>query len=176
MKISENLPQFNNEVALLVVTGSEQGQLFLIKDGEAEILPEIHLREEKLNANRHGTYEGFAGNRNGSVLVGRSVEWSQNDDVKRFLRKLESSLAEIFAENEVSQIYLFSPSYISKEIFAQIPQDKTSLLEATFDGNYSDQHLFKLLEMIKEVRSEKNVTPRSAEAQKIYDKFPEENK
>lgn len=174
MKISENLPQFSDEIALLIVTGSEQGQFFLVKNGEAEALTEVHLKDEKLNANRHGSYEGFAGGRNGSAVVGRSVEWSQSDDVKRFLKKLEASLVEIFAENEISQIYLFSPSYISKEILARVPQDKASLLRGTFDGNYSDQHLFKLLGMIKEERSEKNVTPRSAEAQKIYDKFPEE--
>lgn len=170
MKISETLPQFDDGPALMILTGSEFSRFYVLYQGEIRLVDSIVL-EKGDDGDQQGRYEGRG---DGGIIIGRSPDPNKQDDLRKFLSQFKDKINEILLEESVTAIYLFAPSYISKDIIAQIPHEKADMVRATFLGNYADKHLFDLVKMIQGSLKDRSVSPRSAEAQKIYDKFPKE--
>lgn len=169
MKISQNLPQFINSSALLIVTGTERAEFHLVKGGEATSLQSIYLEEDEDRSDSQGRYEGRA---KGGIIVGRSPDLDRSADTNEFLDLFSERIGNVFLENEVKQVYLFTPSHVENEIVKRLPVSEKKKLKKVFSGNYGDKHLFDLLKMIQKSQKEKSVDPKSEDAQKLYNRFP----
>jgi len=168
MKIKDSLPQFNNKRALIIVTGREYAEFYLASNGEVATLEKIET-EKRSPAE---VVDKFKTRTSGYIVSGADEEETKRE-TREFLSMFEEKFPDILRVATPELIYLFSPSYISQEILHRIPKSKINTVAAHFDGNYRDKHLFDLLQMIQTDMKSNGVEPKSAEAQKIYDKFPE---
>ncbi|MDZ7726035.1 MAG: hypothetical protein U5L75_00440 [Candidatus Campbellbacteria bacterium] len=172
MKIKSTLPQFENKNALLVVTEKETAKFYIASEGEIKEVEVIEIDPEEFDRDsRERIQHRSVG---GAVVRGRSSEEEEEKGVSHFLGKLEDKLKNVTKEFDINEVYVFSPSYVNNEVVSRIPKKQRELIEENFRGNYSHKHALKLIEMIKETRKGKFVKPKSEEAQRIYNKFPEE--
>ncbi|MDZ7726065.1 MAG: hypothetical protein U5L75_00600 [Candidatus Campbellbacteria bacterium] len=172
MKIKSTLPQFENKNALLIVTEKETAKLYVASDGEVGEVEAIEIDPKELEGDtRERIQHRSVG---GAIVRGRSSEEEEEKEVNHFLNKLEEKLKGVVKKFDISEVYVFSPSYVNNEVVRRIPKKQRESIEENFRGNYSHKHALKLIEMIKQSLEEKFVKPRSEEAQRIYNKFSEE--
>ena len=168
MKIRDSLPQFNDNPVLIIVTGQEHAEFYRAHNGEIELFEKIESTKKRTSESP----EKFETRTSGMVVIGADEEKTK-EEIVEFLKNFEKRIPDIVKKSEAENLYLFSPSHTSKEITSRFPRAHAELISAHFDGNYSSNHLFDLLEMIQ-ASSHKNETElKSGEAQKLYDKFSE---
>jgi len=162
MKIKDSLPHFENSRALIVVTGKANASFFLASDGTIQTLEKIEIEKRDPATIPHK----FETRTSGMIVSGADEEKIEHE-VRDFLKEFEKHFPRILTDAHPSQIFLFSPSYIGKEIIGRIPKGERHLIAKRFDGNYTDKHPFDLLSMIQGYVKEKEVIPMSSEAQKL---------
>lgn len=146
MLIEKHLPQFDKEKALLVVAGKKEAKLFVAKKGVLEELDLFILPKPKYT-DREGFYKSDA--EKGMSGSGSVYEPKKNYEIKVFLHRLRDEMK--FARNEwkFTSIYLFSPGYLAKEIFAVLPSEFCDMVKFKLTGNFVKSHPFELLQKIK---------------------------
>jgi hypothetical protein len=162
MKIKTSLPHFENSKALIVVTGKAGASFFLASDGIIHTLEKIEVKKRDPATVPH-KFE----TRTSGMIVSGADEEKIKYEVRTFLKEFEKHFPRILKSVQPNQIYLFSPSYIDKEITKRIPKAKRNLIIKHFSGNYSDKHPFDLLTMIQKSVKDKKIVPMSSEAQKL---------
>lgn len=168
MKIRKELPQFRNERALLAATGQQEVKFYLAHGGIVEEL-ELYLIPNP----RYTDREGFFAERRTTELGSGSVYEPKKLYIEnRFLHWLKNEIKEVCERQEIDSVYLFAPDYISKRIFAAIPEDIHSKIKFKLSGNFTKSHPFELLSMLKK-EIEKIIgqkVPRKEEARKLLKK------
>jgi hypothetical protein len=167
MKIRDSLPQFNDDPVLIIVAGQEHAEFYRAHNGEILLFEKI----ESTKVRSSESPEKFETRTSGMVISGADEEKSK-EEIKEFLKNFEKRITDVVKKTEARKIYLFSPAHTSKEIISRFPRLYVELITAHFDGNYSSNHLFDLLEMIQAGFHKSETKPKSGEAQKLYDKFP----
>jgi dsDNA-binding SOS-regulon protein len=165
MKIKDSLPQFNENRALVVVTGQEHAIFYLASQGEINVIDKTKKKEE-----RSERADKLDTRTSGSVVSG-SDEEKTRAEVRLFLKDFANMVPKILKKTKADSLYLFSPAYMGNEILTHLPKQNRLHLHGHFDGNYSHKHPFDLLEMIQKSAHGSHVEPKSKEAQMLYDKF-----
>jgi len=173
MQISQKFPQFEDEKALLVVTGKQEASFYMAHKGNLEKLDEFYIPPITYSDN-----EGHSEKHKLGMMIGSGYV---REDKKRtlrykFLGQLEEYLDKISRKHEVDHIYLFCPSYVLLSVKGVIPYSLKDKRLESIAGDYHHQHPFKLLEMIREMKDKSPVKAMRESARKILDKAKQARK
>jgi len=166
MKISENLPQFNNQKALFIVAGKQEAVFYFVADSQAEELKRIRLHKPK-----YSDKEGYFQRKGrGRIFGSGSVLETKNRKLRKdFIKELNNNLQDILGKRDVEEIYLFSPSHMMKSIKKSLPASAFKKLKQSYKGNYCEAHIFKILKKLE--AKPKIIIPKSKEALKLLKRF-----
>lgn len=164
MDIPQELPQFRNEMALIVIA-SPHGVHFLQAWGEKlEKIGEFKVENP--------TYTDDEGQFGGGSAQGSVKEIDKKEIHDKFMNQLESS-SEDLRGMTWNEWYLFAPAIIREDVKSLISKKIGLDPKLTFDGNYINEpdHL-RFLKMIQEKVDEfkDNTAMMSDEARKLMNK------
>lgn len=151
MKISRNLPQFEGEKALIIVSGKQEARFFLAKDGIIEELESFQFEKPK-----YSDREGFfiSRGKSGVYRSGAVYEFKKQRLVKELGNRLENGFADIIKYNKVDSIYLLSPEYLENYVKKAVPPDYKKKIKFLLKGDYSHFHPFDILNKIASQKKE----------------------
>lgn len=170
MKIPQQYPQFTNQSALIIVTGTHVALFYHAHDGALEALDSFAVENPK-----YSDREGFFIHSGHGQIFGSGSVYEPKTHVaeQRFIHQLHDTLRTLVDHTTISDIYLFMPKQIGPEILKQLDGDLTKLVRETFDGNYTTEHPNAFLERFKVRQDEAHASfvdhGTSPEAQKILD-------
>lgn len=168
MKIRKELPQFTKENALLVATGEQSAKLYVAKNGVVE-----EIEPHTIFDPRYTDREGFFAEKMDAEFSSGSVYEPKKLYIRtRFLHWLRYEINYFNRKNKFTSIYLFSPRFMAKEIYAVLPNEVCDMIRFNIRGNLVEEHPFTLLEDIKK-EIEKifgQKVPRKKEARKLLKK------
>lgn len=145
MQISNKLPQFKNEVALLIVTGDKESTFYIASDGQISKAESLVVRKPV-----YSDKEGFFARGGSNYYAAGSVkEISKQFLWKEFLHQFMEELHLLNDKYKPSQLYLFSPDYFVSQLIKELPNTLKAQVKHTETGNFSKLHPFELLEKIK---------------------------
>jgi len=173
MKISKKFSLLNNQKAVIAVTGKQAFKIYLIHDGEIDL-----MKFDRILPLRYSDKEGSFANPGKGELLGRGVAYDYNKEkmLKDFLKDFEENLKDIVTKNQVVTIYIFCPVYIMHDIINLIKNSLRGVvsIRLTFEGNYFYDHPFTLLEkidaFINEIIEEQKLAEANEEVIKILKK------
>lgn len=170
MKISQNLPQFENKKVLFVVSGEQEALFYVLENGEitAQDQSRIFQSKERRDRNRNST---FLRRGKGMIFGSGSVFELQRRKIReRFLKDLGKNINDISTKQNIDEIFIFCPSqtkgYIQKLLSLSIKEK----LKIIIQGNYIESHPFDLIKMIEQNKNRNFVIPFSEDAKKLLDK------
>jgi hypothetical protein len=167
MKIPSQLPQFEDERALLVVATRQTAAIHAAHDGQLQTLARIDVPTPVYSDN-----EGFfTRSGNGMRMGSGSVRELKKEHIQQeFLKLFKPAITEAVTKTKADAIYLFVPAHRVNETIEAFPYRTKRLLARTVRGNFSHYSLPELLARIQE-RSEvrakekaRSVTPPKARA------------
>jgi hypothetical protein len=145
IQIPRELPQFKNEAALLIVTGSQEAEFFMAKNGE--LSPLEHFRIKKpVFTDKEGLFQRSGLGR----VFGRSgSEKDVKGEIKqKFFSELAHVLKRLGKDERPDIVYLFTPDYLHKEVEREVEAGLGQPSNKAFMGNYLKHPPLALVEMI----------------------------
>lgn len=141
MQISQELPQFSERSALLVVTGAHEAEFYVAHKG---VIEKVH--SFKVEKPQYSDKEGFSEDQEvkGKVL-------------QDFLLEFRQQGRDIYMKHMPDEVYMYTPDYMVNLVTEALPADAERNIIVTFRGNYYDKHPTELLEMIQKEREEKMI-------------------
>ena len=139
MKISSNLPQFESEKVLLVVTGRLEADFFRAGNGEVEKIAGFRV-EKPQYSNREGHFKTRG---RGATLA------SKEKILQDFRREFRKHVRSILADGLPDRIYVCTPSYLKNEVVALLPKRAAARVKKLVSGNLYGRHPFEILEKIR---------------------------
>lgn len=148
MQISNKLPQFMNDVALLIVTGDKESNFFIASNGVIKKADAFISRRPVYSDN-----EGFTVSQggNGVYQSGSVREIKKQFLWKEFLHHFIEEMKHLVNEYNITKIYLFSPDYFIKNVVEALPNDLKVKIKHTEAGNYNKLHPVELIKKIKDI-------------------------
>lgn len=137
MIIEKNLPQFDRDKVLLLITGEQDGKIFLAHQGRIAEVAQLTV-QDPVYSDREGMF------RRGAVYESKKEHVQE-----KFVGRLAALAEEIYEKNKFDQIFLFSPAYMSKGIMSALPKKFSSMVAINLKGNFIGQHPFLILKKIK---------------------------
>lgn len=168
MKIRKELPQFTGENALLLVTGEQSAKLYAAKNGIIEEI-EPHTIFDPRYTDREGF---FAEKRDAEFASGSVYEPKKLYIRTKFLHWLRDEVNYLDHKSGFTSIYLFSPDFMAREIYAILSDKICDRVRFSIRGNLVEERPFILLRRIKD-EIEKIIgrkVPRKEDARKLLDK------
>ncbi len=142
MKIKQELPQFKNKFAYILVSGKEHAIIYLANDGLIKKIDEIKIKKDKYS-DREGHFKRSGGNK----VISSGAVYEDVDKEKR-LKEFTEEISNKFKRfKKIDYIYCYYPAYMKNRL-KKILNDY-NVKQFFFLGNYTDFHPFKLLEKIK---------------------------
>lgn len=152
MKIPFPLHQFNQETALIIVSGAYDARLFIAKSGNItqKKFEKVSTRED------YSDKEGFwrTGRAKTQKDIGAVGAWAVLEHHKeylheKFLHALRNDAFDLFMKEKVTNVYLFAPHYISLAItgHALHPFLKQRIV-MNIEGDYHYHHPTEIVKMI----------------------------
>jgi len=164
MKISKNLPQFNHAVALLAVVSKRKAQCYIATEGYVTSVRTVNVRPPQYT-DREGFFETRG---KGEVYSSRAVYEKKKQKMEHeLLPKLTKAIESAFDEYRVTDMYLFAPAYLIRDIRNTLSGTLTGTLRLEIEGNYYSHHPFQILRKIKEETERLWARPERPEAIKI---------
>lgn len=146
MKISKNLPQFEGENVLLVVTGRQEADFFRAGDGVIENMTGFKI-EKPLYEDRKGRVMRRG---HGQLLAsGAAYEEQKEKIMQDFRREFRKTLQAALGNFAPDQIYVYVPPYLANEVVALFPKRTAFLIKKIMKGNFYGRHPFEILEKIR---------------------------
>ncbi len=136
MKISENLPQFDNGESLLIASGDFEADFYLASKGEINKVDSFLV--ERRNAE---IPVGFVAAESGNIKTLKKFRHSE------FVEEFKKHLSALLAKQPVKEIFLFAPSEMKNELEKALPANLRKNLRV-YEGNFHKEHPFKLLEKL----------------------------
>lgn len=172
MLIRNDLPQFRDEPALIVVTGREAAEFYHAQDGEIEQLESVRVEMPEPDE-RPGHFEEGSHGKTWSAGTAFDPKEPKREARRRLVRALPEHIKDISGESDYGHVYIFTPDYMHKEIEDALPKKLSKKLEHVFYGNYTKHMPLDLLESIKELQPsvEERVPPHKTEVKKILGRF-----
>ena len=149
MKISQDLPQFKEENALLIVTGKHEADFFHASHGEIERIAGFKV-EKPHYSDREGHFKTRG--RGVTVASGAVYEAQKEKILQDFRREFRKALRLALGNNHPDVLYVYTPAYLKNEVYALLPKRIQSLVKKIFSINIYGRHPFEILERIR-VRS-----------------------
>jgi hypothetical protein len=176
MQIEQNLPQFVNEYALLVVTGKQTAELYVAHNGEIEELDTFTVDRTKPD-DVAGHFEQSGHGQ--TFRAGSAHEPSDYDEKAQseFLKELGRHLEAVADEYTRDAVYVFSPEHLKNQINDVLPHAIRDRIVHQFVGNYTKHHPFELLKGIANEQPASGMTemgPHEEQAQEILRKTQKE--
>lgn len=166
MKIAQNLPQFKDTNAVLIVSGAQDAIFYAARNGTIAKKKRITVQTPTYSDNEGFFAARAASGRKGALRSGAVREADKWKPREQFMKETAKYLSELQKTYQIEQIFLFAPAYITKELVAHLPKKMQGSIVQTFKGEYEHEHPFELLEKIAETHKEP-ATPVSKEVQKI---------
>jgi len=146
MIIEKNLPQFNQEKAILIVAGDQTAKIFFAYKSELKELEQIVIPTQSYS-DREGSFGRKI--KGDAIGPGAVYEKSKNEVQNKFTKQLAGLIDELYKKIKFDSVYLFSPDYMNKEIYSVFSKKISSLVKIKLKGNFVDRHPFILLRMLK---------------------------
>ncbi|PIQ91881.1 MAG: hypothetical protein COV70_01790 [Parcubacteria group bacterium CG11_big_fil_rev_8_21_14_0_20_39_22] len=145
LKIKRGLPQFNNEKAIILVLGKEEGFIFRAKNRNINVVGKFEEKALKYS-DRKKDFDIKAGSK--TLRVGSPSYSIKSDQRHKFVKKSVINLIAITKREKPDLIYLLLPAYLSKMVRDRLPAEIRRKLVFTVMGNYIRKHPFVILEKI----------------------------
>src|SRR3989344_1938536 len=141
MKITQNLPQFDNDVVLIVVTGKQEAKFYLAQDGEIERIADFELETPHYSDREGAVVRGGSGRRGqGRFATGLAATHQKEKMHNDFLKTCKEHLAKILPTIKATKLYLFSPSYVGKDVMELFPANVQKNTKWIAKGIYISKH------------------------------------
>ncbi|MDP3953487.1 MAG: hypothetical protein Q8P99_01540 [bacterium] len=174
MQISQELPQFEDQKILIIVTGQQEASFYIAHKGNLDKLEGLYIPPIT-----YSDKEGYSEKRRMGMTMGTGFARENKKQTLRnkFLSELDTHLKKIAGEHEIEKIYLFCPPYMRLSVKGVIPYPLKEKPIVSIKGDYHQQHPFKMLEKIKEAQKNKGGIKIIGEAaKKILDKAKQARK
>lgn len=147
MKISQKLPQFEKEKALIIVASQMEADFYVAFGGEI-----AKTTSFKITKPRYSDREGFVARASGGKAVSGGPSYSIDKEKIRidFLKAFREKIKPFSQDKKIGRVYLFAESYVVNEIQKFLPAGLKSKIKTVIRGNYSKNHPFDLLEVISQ--------------------------
>lgn len=144
MRISENLPQFEDKKTLIIVSSTQAADLYEAYNGEIEKMDEV--RTERIDPDKPEGH--FERKRAGQTLGGGGVVDDRDKRLKdRFHQDLQEALGEIGTDFDT--VILLSSPQDKASTKEQFSAQLAKLLTIEIDGNFVGQHPNEILKRIQ---------------------------
>jgi hypothetical protein len=147
MIIQKQLPQFQNQTALLIVTGGHKAVFHIASTG---VIEEVGAIDEPVE--KYSDREGLFGSGGGNYSSGAVYEENKQENIKKIAKRISGQADSIAREKGIDTVYLFTPDYMIHELNLELTGHVKERLQETFKGNFVEEHPFKLLEKIKKLK------------------------
>ena len=144
MKISNHLPQFENNLTLFIVAGKQEAAFYLAENGEInktasfKVAKPIYTDSKAIGGRGNAAYRAVA-----------KAEKEKKSISADFMKEFKSALKILSAENSLSAVYIFCPPTEKASAQAALPAKLKTKLKMLKTGNFTKEHPFKLLEKLK---------------------------
>ncbi len=166
MKLSQELPQFENKPVLLLVCGWQSGKIFYALNGEIVLVQEIDVPDH-----HYSDREGHFKMRTRGIVQSGSVYEQKKEHIrKEFLGEYVSSIDNAVKKYNAKELYLFSPPEGMHDLQDVLPPRFRRRVRGRYSGNYIHHKPDKIVALIKDKKL-KPVQLMSEEAKKILDKI-----
>lgn len=165
MKIQDKLIQFNNEKILLLVTGAHHYIIYSASNG---IIRKIY--EKRIDEPTYSDNEGMFKSSSGEGAFGSVLESKKHKAVKDLSKSLSKESFKLVKNKKIDGIYLFLSPQIKSDLNDDLHQDVTKKIISTYDGNYTKEKPFALLEIIQKDQKKKPKKILKPEVKKILKK------
>ncbi len=143
MFISSKLPQFMDEMALLLVTSTQEADFYLA--GNAEINNVFHFKLEKT---KYSDREDLI--KRGTMVFESGAKFEKLRKLERdnFIREFKNDVKQFLVEQKVNSVYLFAPKELLKDLKKTLPAIIQKKLKGSYEGNFQKEKPFDLLKKI----------------------------
>ncbi len=181
MQIPKQLPQFEQEKALLIVSGRLGMNFYLASKGKIKKLKSFRFpKPSKVYTDTEGFFvtRSGGGRRPGERITGAVLEPKKQRLRQELYRKFKKHLNELIKKEKINQLYLFVPDYLHTEMEGLLKDNLSNKMKKqiklTILGNYLKSQPLTLLRKIKakrQVKKKKKIAePIEKEARKLYKK------
>lgn len=132
IQISENLYQFTNEVALLVVAAKQEGRVYRASNGELELVEQFRIPTPN-----------FSDNESLTSARGKQENITENLIHTEYLDHFKKLLTSL--NFKPTNIYVFAPTHTAKELEELTQPIFGDLPTKTVTGIFTDESPFDLL-------------------------------
>jgi hypothetical protein len=167
MKISNKLPQFSGEVALIITADKKEAQYYIATDGYITSVRTINVSPPKYT-DREGFFESRG---KGGVFSSGAVYEKRKEKLEHeLLPQFTEAARSIFGEYRITELYLFAPAFLINDLRHALPKNVSKKLRLAVGRNYFGRHPFKLLEKIMAETQKPKAQPEKPEAIKILNR------
>ena len=144
MKITKNLPQFDNEKVLLIVTGRQEAEFYYAGSGIVEKISEFKVKKPTYSDHEGRVIRQGRGQLFGSGTASKDTKEKILQDFKRAFKK---SLQTVL-EGAPDVIYVYTPAPLASELPALFPKKTALRIKKIIRGNFYGRHPFEILKKI----------------------------
>lgn len=166
MRISQNLPQFNKEKALIIVASEKDAEFYIATNGSIIEIKEFRISRPKYTESEKRFRAMVKNARSGVVRTESIYEIAKEKVEANFLREFKKTIKQIISQYKIDSLYIFSSTYTIGDVLKNLPASAQWGKKFVRKGNFHKKHPFKLLEMIQAQKPGKLVLT-SEEAKKI---------
>ena len=167
MELSEKLSLFKNGKYLLLITGKQEAEAYIVFDGKVEKIGSFQVEKPK-----YSDREGFFETRGKNIYKVGSGEAPIKEKIfQEFVTKFEKLLSEITSKKTYTQVFLFSPIDMMEIAKRRMPVALRKKIKFTFEGDFHHKtHPFQFLEKIKKELEGKRIVLQSEESARLMDR------
>ena len=144
MKIPEKLPQFINENALLLVSGTQAADFYIASEGAVTKVGGV-----KLPKTHYSDRETF-GRRGSNVFSsGSIVEKTKKANHVNFLNLVKDFVKQLAGEQKLNTVCLFAPAEIMKDIKKILPATLSKKVKLAVEANLHKEKVVDILAQMK---------------------------
>ena len=147
MKISRELPQFDDERVLLLAVSSHNAVFYEAGDGKITKVGAFKIPNRQYS-DREGFFKTRSSRSPGVIRSGSTYEPMKHEIVRETLRKTADELKKFYKPSDLSQIIIFCPSHIHTVVENSLPVLYRRKVSRVIKGNYHDLHPFELLKKV----------------------------
>ncbi len=168
MKLSKNLPQFEDEPTLIITAGWQDSKVYYAYQGEIVLNKKIKIPRRKYS-DREGYFETRSNIPGVPPKAGAVYERKKQHVRSEFLNKLNEHVKSLVDDYKIKEIYVFSSPEGIKTLKKEFPPRVSSLIKKIYKGNYIHHKPDELVGLI-EKRKTPPVRAIKEEAKKILDR------
>lgn len=143
-KIESNTIETKN--ALVVVSAKEHGKLYRIADGELSIYEYVEEHPPQYSDN-----EGFFFRSSGGKELGSGAPREEDDaqNIKRYMKAIESELRAALVAVQPERVYLFEPEHLKGLVVAHLVNPHHIPIETVAYGNFVQHSPSEIVAMLE---------------------------